>query len=227
AREKSEALSQKAAVTSEPEEVSALESAAEDETTAPAPPPAPESADESTEGTEGEPAGESEPEQPEADQDLPGDAPDWVRKRMARYTRQKGELERKLQETDGERQQLRTELERLKTSGAADPPLPVVIDHNDPASGVTSEQQLETMIDQARWLKRWCERNPEGGTLDVADGKGGVIPREFNSEQVRAMKESTEDDIEKHLPRRREFLRVQQALAQEALRDHPWLGDKA
>src|SRR4030095_12284336 len=116
--EKSEALSQKAAVTSEPEEVSALESAADDETTAPAPPPAPESADETTEGTEAEPAGESEPEQPEADQDLPGDAPDWVRKRMARYTRQKAELERKLQETDGERQQLPREVERLKTSGA-------------------------------------------------------------------------------------------------------------
>jgi hypothetical protein len=174
-----------------------------------------------------EAAEETATEEPADDSDIPEDAPEWVPKRIARFTRQKVELEKRLAEADGERQQLRGEVERLKSSGAGDPPLPVVVDHNDPASGITNETQLEQTYNQARWLKRWCERNPDGGTLEVANGKGGIDAREFSAEQVRSMREAAEDDIEQHLPRRREYLRTERSMAQEAIKEHPWLTDKA
>jgi hypothetical protein len=166
---------------------------------------------------------QEEPEQPEAESDLPEDAPDWIKKRIARFTRQKGDLERKLAEIEAEREMLRTAVDQAKS---ATPPLPVVIDQSDPASQFVNEQQLDAAISQARHLKRWCERNPEGGTLQVPNGKGGYDQREFSAEQVQSMREAAEDDIVEHLPKRREHLRQEAAITAQAVREHPWLTDK-
>lgn len=207
--DKSEVLSQAAGESERPE------AAAPDQTPAEAEP------------EPGQPQEEASPSPTEGegiDETLPDDAPEWVQKRIARFTRQKGELERKLQEADVERTRLLGEVTQLKGSA---PGLPVVIDQNDPASAITTEEQLNQTVTQARALKRWCERNPDGGTLEVADGKGGITPREFTAEQVRAMRESAEDDLEEHLPRRREYLQLHRAITQEALKDFPWLTDKS
>jgi len=160
------------------------------------------------------------------EQDLPEDAPDWYKKRIARFTRQKGDLERKLAEIETDRNAIRAEFERQKAAGPAEPPLPVVVDQSDPASQFVNEQQLDQAMNQARQLKRWCELNPEGGVLQIPNGKGGFDQREFTGEQVRTMRFAAEDDLEQHLPRRREHLRQEQAITSLALREHPWLTDK-
>jgi hypothetical protein len=160
----------------------------------------------------------------EAESDLPDDAPDWIKKRIARFTRQKGELERKIAEIETERASLRSEMEQARS---ASPPLPVVVNQADPASQFVNEQQLDTAVSEARHLKRWCERHPDGGTLQVRNGKGGYEQREFSAEQVQSMREAAEDDLEEHLPRRREHLRHEAAITAQAVREHPWLTDKA
>ena len=161
------------------------------------------------------------------DLSIPEDAPDWLQKRIARFTRQKGDLERKLQAAEAERQQLKGEVDRYKSIPPPEVPLPVVVNPNDPAGNILNETQLEQAHREARFLRRWCEDNPEGGTLQVADGKGSYQTREFSPEQVRTMKRAAEDDLEEHLPKRREYLRAEQASTAEALKEFPWLSDQS
>jgi len=171
-----------------------------------------------------------EPRPPETDggeeQDLPEDAPDWYKKRIARFTRQKGELERRLADLEIDRNAIRSEFERQKAAGPAEPPLPVVVNAGDPASQFVNEQQLDQAMGQARQLKRWCEQNPEGGILQVPNKQGGFDQREFSAEQVQAMRFAAEDDLEQHLPRRRDHLRAEKAITSQAVQEHPWLTDK-
>jgi hypothetical protein len=188
------------------------------DTAAPAPEPATESQEEPSSG-DGEEAAQD-------DLALPEDAPEWLQKRIARFTRQKGDLERKLQEAEAERQQLRGEVDRYKSAPLPETPLPVVVNQADPAGHILNEAQLEQAHKQARFFRRWCEDNPEGGTLQVPDGKGGYQTREFSGEQVRTMKRAAEDDLEEHLPARREYLRTEQAQTASAIKEFPWLADQ-
>lgn len=170
-----------------------------------------------------------EPKAPEAEgdeQEPPEDAPDWYKKRIARFTRQKGELERRLADLEIDRNAIRSEFERQKAAGPPEAPLPVVVDKTDPAGQFVNEAQLDQAAGQARQLKRWCELNPDGGILQVPNGKGGFDQREFDAEQVRAMRFAAEDDLEQHLPKRREHLRAEQTITSQAVREHPWLTDK-
>jgi len=183
--------------------------------------PAPEKLEvpESTEEPKQETEGAEEQEPPE-------DAPDWYKKRIARFTRQKGELERRLADLEVDRNAIRSEFERRKSAGPAEAPLPVVVDKSDPAGQFVNEAQLDQAANQARQLKRWCELNPEGGILQVPNKQGGYDQREFSAEQVQAMRFAAEDDLEQHLPKRREHLRQEQSITTQAVREHPWLTDK-
>ena len=91
------------------------------------------------------PSEEPRPQETEGgeEQDLPEDAPDWYKKRIARFTRQKGDLERKLAEIETDRNAIRSEFERQKAAGPPEPPLPVVVNQSDPASQFVNEQQLD------------------------------------------------------------------------------------
>jgi hypothetical protein len=192
-----------------------------------------------TEGEQSAGAGQPSEEEPRQEPDtadgqsdeeaLPDDAPDWMKKRMARFTRQKHELQQRLEQANAAQGAIRAELDQLK-GGKAQPqpsesPLPVVVAKDDPAGHFTNEAQIDQAFDQAREVRRWCMRNPEGGTFQVSDGKGGVTEREFSAQQVMALREAAEDDIEKHLPRRKNYLRQERALTIEALQQHPWLTD--
>jgi hypothetical protein len=179
--------------------------------------------------TEASPAAEEDAEGEDA---LPDNAPEWMQKRMARFTRQKHELQRQLEEATAAQSSLRAELDQLKVADPqqgktpAEPALPVVIARDDPAGHLTTEAQIDQVYDQARETRRWCMRHPNGGVFQVPDGKGGVTEREFTPDEVTTLREATEDDIEKHLPRRRQFIRNERAAIAEAVRRHPWLKDE-
>jgi hypothetical protein len=167
-----------------------------------------------------EPSGEGEAADEQA---LPENAPDWLKKRIARFTRQKGELERKLQATESERTKLQGEVERYKAAPAPDPPVPIAVDVRDPAGHLLDDGQIDQAYTQARFFRRWCEDNPEGGVRQIPDGKGGLQTVELTPEQVRTMRRAAEDDIEVHLPKRREYLKVEATQTMKALREFPWL----
>jgi hypothetical protein len=186
----------------------------------------PPAAAEPQESASQEPTQEEPGAQERDEGELPTDAPEWLKKRIARFTRQKHELERKIAEIDADRNALRGQVEEIKAT-PPEAPLPVVVNETDPASQFATEQQLDVAARQARELKRWCERNPEGGTLQVPDGKGGYNAREFSPEQVATMREATEDDLEVHFPKRREYLRQEYTNSVQAIRMHPWLEEKA
>jgi hypothetical protein len=189
--------------------------------------PAPSTTPEEPRPADAGEAEEASPADAADDLSIPEDAPDWLQKRIARFTRQKGDLERKLQAAEAERQQLKGEVDRYKSIPPPEAPLPVVVNPTDPAGNILSEAQLEQAHREARFLRRWCEDNPEGGTLQVPDGKGSYQTREFSPEQVRTMKRAAEDDLEEHLPKRREYLRAEQTSTAEALKEFPWLSDQS
>lgn len=75
---------------------------------------------------------------------------------------------------------------------------PVAIDPANPLDGIWNYQALEAKKDDMIELRRWCESNAEGYT-----GKDG---REYSAEQIRHVKYNAEDFLEKHIPRRAQFL---------------------
>lgn len=113
---------------------------------------------------------------------------------------------------------LTAEVERLRT---AQPAPTVAATTETPLAGVDDETELEKRLDQARLERRWALRHPQGGT--VPDGNGGEI--DITEEQAAAMLANSEDLIEKHAPKRREFLKARAQGEQTAKAIYPWLAD--
>jgi len=137
-------------------------------------------------------------------------------KRKAREaaTSLQGDVEAKSQELAS----LAAEVAQLRTT----PPAPVAPTPTNPLAGVDSEADLDKQIDQARNLRRWAMRHPQGGF--VVDAKGGEI--EISEERSAEILTEAEDLIDKHAPTRREFLTKRVANEQHAAQIYPWLKDK-
>jgi hypothetical protein len=137
-------------------------------------------------------------------------------KRKAREaaTSLQGEVEAKSQELES----LTAEVERLRTT----PPAPVAPTPTNPLAGVDNVTDLDKQIDQARNLRRWAVRHPQGGV--VVDDKGNEI--DISEERSAEILAEAEDLIEKHAPTRREFLAKRTANEQHATQIYPWLKDK-
>ena len=137
-------------------------------------------------------------------------------KRKAREaaTSLQGEVEAKSQELES----LTAEVERLRTT----PPAPVAPTPTNPLAGVDNVTDLDKQIDQARNLRRWAVRHPQGGV--VVDDKGNEI--DISEERSAEILAEAEDLIDKHAPTRREFLTKRTANEQHAAQIYPWLKDK-
>lgn len=136
---------------------------------------------------------------------------------ISKKARAAAQLKRELQARDQRLQELTSELEQAKAS----PPAPAVPTPDNPLADVADEAALEGRLRQARDLRRWLFRNPQGGTL--GEGKDAI---EISAERVGDLLADTEDILNQHGPARREFLRTNAQLEAEAANDYPWLKSK-
>lgn len=141
-------------------------------------------------------------------------APKWAQKRIDKLTAQKHEFKREAEAAKAEAAALKAEADSLRAGRVSLAPTPA-----DPLADVTTQQALDERISQARLVRDWCLRHPEGGTLAGANGQ----EVEFDAEEVAARRAAADDVIAFHAPQRRQWLAEHEAAAAEAKRRYPAL----
>lgn len=82
---------------------------------------------------------------------------------------------------------------------------------------VWDANKLQDEFSKARDLKRWCEDNADGVTIN---------DKEYSEKDIREIKRKVEDAIEIHIPRRLQFLNQYQQIRPQAEKIYPWLKDR-
>lgn len=124
-----------------------------------------------------------------------------------------------------QREKARQEKEALEAElfqAKAAPPAPATPTAENPLADVTTEAELEKRLATVRNLRRWALTHPNGGT--VKDGDKDV---EVTAEKAAEIVADTEELLQEHGPKRREFIRQNQAYEQQAVQDYPWLKSKS
>jgi hypothetical protein len=127
-------------------------------------------------------------------------------------------LERSTQEREAEVARLQQELE---TARAAVPAVPVAATAEQPLAGIDDEAALDQRLAQARAIRRWAQRHPQGGVIPGNDGK----EIEITEERAAAMLDEADELIEVHAPKRRDFLAARATARQAEVQHYPWLKD--
>jgi hypothetical protein len=124
-----------------------------------------------------------------------------------------------------QREKARQEKEALEaelTVAKATPPAPALPTADNPLADVATEADLDKRLAEVRNLRRWALTHPNGGT--VKDGDKDV---EITAEKAAEIVADTEELLDQHGPKRREFIRQNQAFEQQALQDYPWLKSRS
>jgi hypothetical protein len=111
-------------------------------------------------------------------------------KRVGKLTRQKSQLKDRVEELEGELGTVRSDLEKAQKITVTPTP-------TDPLSDVDDLQTLQERVNQAKAMRAWCRRNPDGVTLE--DG------REVTREMVTNWLDTYENIIESQ-PAREKYL---------------------
>jgi len=152
-----------------PEEPAAVEAEGEPETAATA--------------ADTEPDDEEEPEEPDAATTPEGETPkpDKRQKRINRLTRQKAELEAKLDAAHSDTEKLREQLATASEQGAKEEPgsIPATARQPGTLAHVRSEKQLDQEINNAEAWINWCDANTEGATTGEGDNQKFIAPADI------------------------------------------------
>lgn len=144
--------------------------------------------------------------------------PEWSRKRMGEISEKKNLLaaENETLKTDAAAKADR--IAELEKQVAGKAPVIVAPTASSPLAHVEDPQSLQRELDDALNAREWAMRNPEGGTMQLSDGK----TREVSAEEVREGLVNADRMINQHIPKRMEFLRGRQqyiTIAQEKYPD--------
>ncbi len=148
------------------------------------------------------------PSQEEEQEEKKSDEPEWFQKRIDKITARTKAAEEAAQREIAE---LRAKLEESETNSVRSPQsAPGSLEH------IWDFGRLEQERANAREVKRWCDKNPEGG---VVDGK------EYSREDVLNIKFKTEDVLDE-IPRRAEFLNRYHNAEQAAVSEYDFWKDR-
>lgn len=150
----------------------------------------------------------------EPSEDADRGLPKGVKKRIDK-------LVAKRREAEQEAERLRAELERLGQE-ALKPARATEIRKN-PYAKLDTVEQIQSEIERAKQVRRWCEMNPEGGV--IKDAKGNDV--DYSAEQVRNMKIRALDALEEHLPAQLAYINNFQQVEQHVAKEYPWWKDKS
>lgn len=165
----------------------------------------------------------------ESDEDDEGEAPegldaDDVKTRKAlppaaqkAFDKAIGKKVRQIRERDEQIKTLQSEL----TEAKANPPAPIEATPESPLAGVTDTAALDKRLAEFRNLRKWALTHPEGGTVKVGDKDV-----EISRERVAEILVETEEMLQEHGPKRRQWIEQDRQLTQQATQSYPWLAQK-
>lgn len=168
---------------------------------------------EEEENNEGEDGDKEEEQEDEDGEEEPEPEATPVQKRINKLTAQKKELQAKLTA-------LETEHATLKAGGLKPgQPVPLVPLAEDPLSHLSSAEDVQAKIQQAKAAIAWCKANKNGGQVPKEPGSAERV--ELTAEDVEATREEQEAILNEHAPARLQWLqRFDEAHAQ-ALTAYP------
>jgi hypothetical protein len=129
------------------------------------------------------------------------------------------ELRSEVEQARREAAEAKSERDQLKAGVVPNVVAPTA---DNPLAGVTDEKALETKLQKTKELRRWALTHPKGGTL-----KSGEEEFEISEDRVGEIIAETEEVLNHHVPKRREFLRLRSFAESEAAKEYPWFADKA
>lgn len=168
--------------------------------------------EETTEQTETEDSEETEETKSEEEEFERG-LPKGVKKRIDK-------LAAKRREAEAEVERLKTELERLSQEATKPAQTPTA---DNPYANLSSMEEVQKEMEQAKQIRRWCEMNPDGAV--VTNSKGEEV--EYTAEEIRNIKIKALDAMEEHLPARARYLQNYQQMEQVAVKEYPWWKDRS
>lgn len=158
---------------------------------------------------DGEDSGDGDEDAEDGDAaDRPKGLSKGVQKRIDRLTAQKRELKDQLAKVEAEAAAAKAEALAASSGRVVLAP-----SASNPLADVATATDLESRVEQARQVRDWCIENPDGGSLQ--DAQGNEV--EFTAAQVAKRKAIAEDILHVHAPARREWI-AQQAEAQAVAR---------
>ncbi|MGI9143202.1 MAG: hypothetical protein ACR2IJ_08425 [Fluviibacter sp.] len=129
-------------------------------------------------------------------------------------------LSAKRREAEAEVERLKQEVERLSQEATKPAQTPTA---ENPYANLSTLDEVNREVDQAKQIRRWCELNPDGAVVTNKDGS----ETEYTAEEVRNIKIKALDAIEEHLPARAKYLQNFMQMEQVATKEYPWWKDKS
>lgn len=129
--------------------------------------------------------------------------PEAVQKRIDRLTALRHELEDSVSALEKERDSLKA---KLSDAGVRDTQsvAAAALGADDPLKAVTSYEQLEQALIDARIAKSWALENLDGGTVQVNKETGET--RELSGQEVKQLLSWSERLITEHIPRKKAYI---------------------
>ncbi len=143
-----------------------------------------------------------DPEVSEDDESQDSEKPvgsEKVQKRIDKLTARAKTAEEEAEQAKARVKELEDEAAQLREAAPQTVMAPTA---ENPLADVDSAEALEARVANAVAVKRWCIKNPDGGT--VTDKEGNEV--DIDPEQARSMLADAEDVITVHAPRRERFL---------------------
>ena len=147
---------------------------------------------------EEEDSDEEEDDDQEEDEKLP--------KSVEALQKRVGTLTKRTKTAEAERDQARAKVADLQTKLEKAAPTVLQPNPHNPLADLTTEEAVQTRLEQFKALKRWCRENPDGGTLKNAAGEDV----ELDAKAVRQRLDYAEEVLTDYGPARLQFLKMEQ-----------------
>jgi hypothetical protein len=131
-------------------------------------------------------------------------------------------LTARVKRAEEENEQFASQYEQLKTSVEESPPVVVAASASDPLASVSSVTQLNQVYSEAKIMRDWARKNPDGMVLNEGKENERVVSREEMTDHLSL----AEDMLNEHLPRKRAQLQAGQQFDSVARQIYPNLFDR-
>lgn len=140
--------------------------------------------------------------------------PKGVKKRIDKLVAKRREAEQEVERMRAELQRLEQEAQKPARSAAV---------RKNPYANLNTPEAVQAEFERAKQIRRWCEANPEGGTVKDAQGN----ETDYSAEQVRKIKLNALDALEEHLPAQLAYVNNFRQVEQHVSKEYPWWKDKS
>jgi hypothetical protein len=138
--------------------------------------------------------------------------PENVQKRIDQLTAQKHEARERAERAETE---LTTLKKQLETQGTQQPVQ--IVDPQNPLAGIYRLDELDTTQAQLEKLEEWCINNPQGGHIQLQDGKTEFV----DETKARSWQSDAARLLRRGIPERRNFIANHAQVVQKISKEFP------